>query len=208
MIYALLMGNSLESCKEDVKRMENILKEFHSVIEINYDCHPMEVMSKFIKKYSTYFDSDDILYIHYSGHGRVIGKRIKGKLEMISTWVSSDDRLTYSYQVDRILSNIKCRIILVSDSCHSGNFGNFYSGKSPYLFIGSSSVINTSTNYKFRRSHTKSGILVCLFEYAALFGDLNIIFQDMDVNKLEDMTFEFLQKHRLKIKPVIQLILN
>ena len=137
--FGFLIGNHLESCKEDISRMTLFLEKRGFICEKFFDCYPEEELLKFINKNN--FNKNDLLYIHFSGHGKVIGKKINNKIEMISTWVNPDYTDCYSYNIDNILSSLNCKIILISDSCHSGNFGNFFIGNNSYLFIGSSSIV-------------------------------------------------------------------
>jgi hypothetical protein len=135
------------------------------------------------------------MILYFSGHGKIIGKRIDNKMQMLSTWINHDGSYIDSYTIDKILSIITCqKIFLVSDSCHSGNFGNFYTGKTPLIFIGSSSIINTSTEYK-KDSKNPAGILTYLFE------KYNILYSEEDLESLINIIYK---EHKIKKKAIVK----
>ena len=194
-IYSLLIGNHLESCKKDVEIFEKILKKYNSFIKISFDCNPQNEIVDFLKNKK--LEKDDLLIIHYSGHGERIGKRINNKMEMISTWLNSDETHTYSFNIDKILSNLNCKIILSSDSCYSGNFGKFYNGNGPFIFIGSSNFFKESDEYKFEGKY--SGALVNLFKYILSKKSL----YELDEQNLKELTKNFYNINKIRLKPVI-----
>ena len=104
-IFALLIGNHLESCREDVKRIKEILKiECHIVM----NCNPHEELLKFINRELL---ESDLLIIYYSGHGKFLGKNINGKMQILSTWLNGDmSKHIFSSDIEIILSNLKCQI--------------------------------------------------------------------------------------------------
>ena len=166
------MGNSLDSCRNDINTLKNIFNsDIENIIHSFTDCYPEKEIKIFLKENK--IQEDDIVLVYFSGHGKLIGKRVKNKMEMVSTWVNPDGSYVYSFIIDYILSQISCkRIVLISDSCHSSGFGKYYTGKSPYIFIGSSSIISTSNEYNIPKgsqeyipnSKTQSlGILTYLF---------------------------------------------
>ena len=198
-IFVLSMGNHLDSCREDVKKLKVLLKNKGDFVEI-YDCNPQEEILRFIKNKK--FEYNDLVIIHYSGHGRFVGRQINGKMEMISTWLHANEKThSYSNDIDFILSSLNCRILLISDSCHSGKFGDFFTGKNPYIFIGSSSITNQSTEYLFKNNEKKTGALVNLFEYILIkiprIDKLNLLLLQTHVKK-------FYEENKIKIKPVIK----
>jgi hypothetical protein len=197
-VHVLSMGNHLESCKEDVRKMEKIMNGMKIQCKTVYNCNPQNEIIKFSENKG--LKPNDLLIIHYSGHGRVVGRKIINKVEMISTWLCGDEKIhNYSNDIDFILSKLNCRILLISDSCHSGKFGDFYSGKQPYLFIGSSSIINQSTDYSFSNEN-KSGALVNLFEYILK----RIEIKKLTFHLLNEYTQQFYKENNIKIKPVIK----
>lgn len=198
-IYCLLMGNSLQSCKNDTIHMEKIFKCYNSDIEIFTDCFPKKQILDFLN--SKKITSKDILLIHFSGHGRLIYKNINNKLQPISNWVNPDNSLVYSYEIDHILSNLNCKIILISDSCHSEKFGELYYGKTPFLFIGSSKINDVSTEYS-NFSKEKTGIIVCLLKYIHQNHSLN----NLTYSKMMNLINNFFKKKYLKSKPVIKIV--
>jgi len=200
-IYTISIGNHLSSCKEDVKKMEKIMKQLKIECKTFYDCNPLYEIQKFIENKKLLLN--DLLIIHYSGHGKIVGRKIENKVEMISTWLCSDEKTqNYSNDVDLFLSKLNCQILLISDSCHSGRFGDFYIGITPYVFIGSSSIINQSKEYSFTDDKKiKSGALINLFEYI-LTKVKNI--ENLTFTHLEEYTNNFYKEYNIKIKPVLK----
>lgn len=196
-IYALVMGNSMESCKEDVKRMTMLLSKYNGNIKTRIDCNTYNEIVYFCN--SNIFNENDLLIIHYSGHGKNIGKKINNKMEILSAWVNNDKSLTCSYSIDIILSKVNCSKILISDSCHSGNFSNFYKGSFPLLFIGSSSIVSLSNEYTIFHKE-KTGVLVCLWEYILSKKSL----QELTLSDFKETTNYFFNQHKVRVKPVIK----
>lgn len=201
-IYGLLMGNSLDSCKRDVTKLRSLIKFDH--VKECFDCDTKIELDNLLK-YP--YNQNDLVIIQYSGHGRIVGKRINGKIEMLSSWVNSHNKkererdlsITTSDYVDNILNKISCSKILISDSCHSGNFTNFYKSKFPLFFIGSSSIINVSTEYIFA-SKEKIGVLVALFDDIFSIKEIH----DLSLSYLEKYIDIFYRSHKIRVKPVIK----
>lgn len=196
-IYVLLISNSVESCKEDVRRMKILLSKYTNKIKTYIDCDIEEKISNFCK--SIRFTKNNLLLIHYSGHGKMVGKKINNKMEMISTWINSDGSLTHSDNIINILTKVDCFKILISDSCHSGNFTNSYTAESPLLFIGSSSLINLTNEYNIFHNK-KSGILVCLFEY--FFNQISL--KQLTLSNLNEMIKSFFTLYNVKASVIIK----
>lgn len=189
MFYFLLMGNHLDSCKEDITRLKNIFKKSYFFI----DCYPLKVLSLYLNK----INKDDVLFIYFSGHGKIIGKRIDYKMRLLSSWINPDYSYIDSYTIDKILSNINCKkIFLVSDTCHSGNFGDFYTGESPLIFIGSSDIIHKSYEYK-SDNKTPVGILVYLFEKYYK----EILYLNIDILPLVDKIYK---EYKITKNPIVK----
>ena len=156
---ALLMGNSLPGCREDVDRLERILQKYDFSVIKKIDCYPKnEILA--LKN----MGKEDLLYIHFSGHGqkRAICSEEKG--EIVSAWLNPNGTVVTSYDIDKLISQINCRIILTTDCCNSERFGHFYTGKFPFLFIGTSQMNKISNSY-FIGGKSPAGSLVCLYEY-------------------------------------------
>lgn len=197
-IFAISMGNHLESCKEDVIRLEILCRKLNANYEGVFNCNPQKDILNFIVNKN--FSNKDLLIIHYSGHGKLVGKNINGKMEMISTWISNDMKtLNYSNDIDNILSNIKCKILLISDSCHSGRFADFYTGEN-LIFMGSSTVTNQSKEYSIDNKK-KCGILINILEY--IFVQISL--QELTFPLLEEFIREFCIKNKIKIRPIVKL---
>ena len=191
-VFVLSMGNHLQSCMEDVNRLRKLVKNNDKVSFVAaFNCNPQRELEKFIK--SNIFSENDLLIVHYSGHGKLVGRTINGKMEMISTWISSDMKTyNYSNDIDTILSNLPCKILLLSDSCHSGRFGDFFTGYD-LIFVGSSSITNQSKEYTFD-NRNKSGILIHILE--------NINLDKLNFSLIQ----EFCKKHKIKVFPVVKHI--
>lgn len=171
--YLLTMGNSLDSCKEDVKRIISLYATQCKKVAEKYECFPKYELLEFIK--DIIFESNDLLIIHFSGHGEYLGKRINGKMEMVSTWINPDGTHLCCDEVTDILSKLNCKILLISDSCHSGNFGKFYDGNNIFIFMGSSSILKITKDYTIS-SKEKAGILINILEKIDIF---NTEYQDI-----------------------------
>lgn len=193
-IYGLLMANEILSAKEDVRIMQKILSG--NKIKLCFDCNPEKELLNFCNENK--LETDDLLIIHYSGHGERKGKKINGKISIVSTWINPDDSHCYSFNIDYILSRLKCKIILLSDSCYSGNFGNFYYGKSLFLFIGSSSFIETSKEYNIEEM--KTGILIHIFK------EIHENIKTIHILQIQEIIKRKINLYKIKIKPVIKVI--
>jgi len=191
MFYILLMGNHLDSSKEDLIRMKKVFAGYKVFSFEN--CFPAEKIKWICKK----INENDSLFIYFSGHGKIIGKRIHGKMHMLSSWVNPDNSCVDSYTIDTILSNINCeKMFLISDTCHGGNFGNFYTGKTKLTFISSSDIIHQSNEYK-SADKKPAGILTYLFEEYSqeiLYSEKNILYLAKDIYK----------KYNLKKNPILK----
>ncbi|MBA3285327.1 MAG: hypothetical protein H0U27_09770 [Nitrosopumilus sp.] len=206
------MANEIESAKQDIFRMSNILKHYTQNIYFCTDCYPLIELNKFTKRK---FVNEDLIIIQYSGHGKRIGKKINNKMELLSCWVNPDKSLLNNKQVDDILSKINCPIIFISDSCYSGNFTNYYKGNFPLLFIASSSIISISKEYNIRNFNTKevqvkSGSIVGLLEEIFEIKSLDdILMNKNQLLELHDLLnnhlSNYLKKNNVKIKPVIKI---
>lgn len=196
-IFVLSMGNHLESCREDVRKLYNIFNKLKitSYLFI-FDCNPKEQLMKYVQDKT--FTEKDLLIVHYSGHGKLVGKQINGKMEMLSTWLSYDMKTNIcSNDIDIILSYLRCKIFLLSDSCHSGRFGDFYTAFH-MLFIGSSSLTDQSKDFN------KTGVLVNLLAFILSKTDL----QYLTFSSLQNDIKEFYTENKIIIKPVLKYIIK
>jgi hypothetical protein len=198
-IFAISMGNHMNSCREDVKKMQSILAK----LKINcigiYDCNPQEEILKFTR--NIVFHTNDLLIVHYSGHGDVVGKKIKNKIELISTWKTAEMKNNYSVDIDNILSNLNCRVLLISDSCYSGRFGDFYTGKQRFLFIGSSTIANRSSEYLFK-GEEKTGVLVNFFEYILSKEKP----KSLSIKIIKNHVEQFFKEKKIQISPTVKYL--
>ncbi len=199
-IYALLIGNSLDSCRNDVKILDTLLQKHNCIIKSVYDGYPGRELINFLSIHKDNINKDDLFYFHYSGHGVIRGRIIDGKMKMISGWLNPDLSVTYSLDIDRILSSLSCNILLSSDSCHSGGFGDYYIGNSPYVFVGSSSLIELSSEYSIKKE--KTGIIVCIIHYIFINKNIKTISRSdfLDVFKYFYMRYKNINKPVIKFK--------
>lgn len=202
-IFVLLMGNELSSCKEDVTRIKALLEKYFShlslLITIKIDIFPREEIINFITKLPADLNHRDLIYIHYSGHAISIGKKINNKVDIITAWKSPTGLLTYSNDIDTILSFLNCRILLISDSCYSGGFGKYFQGKNPFCFIGSSSLINLSREYSITNAN-KAGAIVNFLE--SCFSEYKL--EEISISLLAKEINKFFKKYKIRHTPVIR----
>jgi len=160
--YGLILSNELKGCIEDIRRLNEILKSHNfNVIKNMANCYPKNEILNFINQYE--LKENDLLYIHYSGHGEKRGIKIKNKCDILSCWINPNNSITSSYEIDILLSKIKCKIILSSDCCYTETFGDYYVGKSPFTFVGTSTINNFSLSYPINNK-PMAGALICLIE--------------------------------------------
>jgi hypothetical protein len=188
---ALVMGNSLLSCKEDVTRIEYILHKYEFFVKKRVNCFP----KKEIESLKT--EENDLLYLHYSGHGIKRGKMINGKAELLSCWINPDNTVVNSYEIDKIISKFNCQIILTSDSCNSETFGKYFTGKNKFIFIGTSGLNRISSSYSINNKPF-AGSLTCLYE--------NILEEkkEIEIDIIQKRYKSFFHKNNIKNKLVIK----
>lgn len=159
---ALLMSNDMESCQEDLKRLEKMLDGYTIIKKSN--CYPRLEIIGFLKKNPEFCnDENNLLHIHYSGHGVKRGRNVNGNTIIISSWVNPNGGAVISHEIDSIISRFKCNILLTTDSCHSETFLDTYTGNRA-IFIGTSKLSNVSKTYA-KNGDVLHGSLVYLFEY-------------------------------------------
>jgi len=193
---ALLIGNSYITnpdirsvpARDDVNGFKKLLIDRlgfkNKNIYISIDNKIMPIIKDFLKKCK----ENDLVLIYYSGHGKSLRSSIylPKNVGLCSSWVDPDNTTVFSYHIDQLLSeiNIKCKIILLSDSCYSGEFLRYYKGKNTVYFIGSSSSITKSSSHIIN-GEKKLGGLVYLFDYLTQkYGD-NINFDKIIENSKE-----------------------
>ena len=189
---ALIMCNKLASCKEDVLRLEKILNGYGFDVCKKVECYPKIEIRKFLKSVK----SEDLIYIHYSGHGIKRGKMIDGKYKIVSSWVNPDGSVVCSNEIDNILSQYNTQIIFTTDSCNSAVFADFYKGNS-LTFIGTSKINTTSKTYSLN-GEPVHGSLVYLFEY--------LIQQNIEINieNIEKFGMGFFKENKIDSTLIIK----
>lgn len=173
---ALLIGNIyknnehiyLKHVKEDINRINDLLINKLNFKSKNITTYidPTNIKKK-LNNFLCNVCDDDLIFIFYAGHGDTLVKstKLSRKIGLLSSWFDVNMKLFLSYELDKMLSNIKnrCKIILMCDSCYSGSFIDYYNGKNPIYFIGSSKSSKTRS-YKIN-DKPKSGGLIILLEW-------------------------------------------
>lgn len=190
---ALLICNDMKSCQEDIFRLEKILKKYDFNISKSFASYPKREIQKFLKKEN--FTKDDLLYIHYSGHGVKRGKKINNEYKLISSWVNPNGSVICSDEIDTILSAVVCKVVLTTDSCHSATFGDYFTGDS-LIFIGTSKVNDKSKTYIID-GEPAHGSLVYLFE--------NLIKSNLDIDISNIKKSSFFQENNIDTKLIIKI---
>ena len=180
---ALIMCNNMKSCQEDVSRLGNILQNYNFEIDKRIACYPKREIEKFLKSdnLGQQLGKEDLLYIHYSGHGIKRGKRIDNEYRLISSWINPNGSVTCSTEIDSILSKLSCKIVLTTDSCYSETFGDYFTGNS-LIFVGTSKISVKSKTY-ILNGEEAHGSLVYLFEHLLKLG------QDIDISNIKNSSF-------------------
>jgi len=191
--YALLLTHDLKYGIEDISRLKNLLSEYkiHSVI----GSIPIVEIQKFIK--SNNLSKNDTLFIYCSCHGVKRGIRIKNSTYILTCWINPDKSITTSKEIDELLSTVSCKIIFITDCCHSETFGDFYNGNS-LIFIGSSGLNNISFSYSIDNKPHCGG-LVCLLEHLSVNNCLNL-------KNIKKSWKEFFKVHNIKQELIIKII--
>ncbi len=105
----------LSTCVSDANSMETMAKQmgFKTEILVNENATSKNIIAS-ISKYFTILDPKDILFISFSGHG--------SKVEDHETW-NVYDRMLFDVELKELWNGFKneVRILVVSDSCHSGD---------------------------------------------------------------------------------------
>ena len=172
---ALLIANSykdtkypLISCEEDINRIEKILinhLDFDNkniTIKINSDI--IRDLNKFIRT----IKSGDLIYFYFTGHGRMaINSNLPKGEKVLSSLLTPSFRMVSSEKIDKILSTIpnNCKLLVFIDACNCGKFLRHYTGPSPAIFIGSSSLTIRSITYPTESHNKRCGIITLLLEY-------------------------------------------
>ena len=179
---ALIMCNNMKSCQEDIVRLEKILEGYNFEISKSIVCYPKREIQNFLKKES--LEQEDLLYIHYSGHGIKRGQKLNNEYKLVSAWINPNGSATCSIEIDKILSKLSCKIILTTDSCHSSTFGdNFVKNSTNSLtFIGTSNINMKSKTYIIN-GESAHGSLLYLFE------DLIKNASEIDISNIKSSSF-------------------
>ena len=87
------------------------------------------------------------IWFHYSGHGSQINAVTNGKYNNLNEVILPADFQTNGYIIDdeiyNIIKNVKCKMILVFDSCHSGSMCEL---QWSFLYTGSSIMKSKNNN--------------------------------------------------------------
>lgn len=189
---ALLMCNNLASCKEDLVRLEKILIGYDFTVCKKINCYPKIEIKRFLKN----VEKEDLIYIHYSGHGIKRGKMISGKYKIISSWENPNGSFTTSNEIDELLSTRCEKIIITTDSCNSEAFTDFYTGNN-LIFIGTSKINMASKTYSIN-GEAVHGSLVHLFEYL-IKNDIEI-----DIENIKKFSVPFFKENKMDSNLIIK----
>jgi len=194
---ALLIGNTYKNNSEwvnipsdkDVEKFSELLSSLNFKVTSKIDVKIIPTLKKFLKTCK----EDDLILIYFSGHGEkpCTSMHLPREIGLCSTWINPKGTSVFSYWIDKLLSDVdfKCKLILLSDSCHSGQFLEYYYGINHIQFIGSSSSMTKSFNHTIKNK--KYGALTHLFTYLIDIYSDNVIFNQI----LEDSK-EFRYKHK------------
>lgn len=180
--YAILIGNHMKDCYSDICYLEKALSRYNFDKIISYnDTSPIIAISNFLNQQIRAKDKGIIMiYIHYSGHGVKRGIKINDKVEILSCWLDDKYKIFSSYDffllIDKFitLTDQKIKLVITSDSCHSGEFDRYLyekykvlkdvdNYKFSYTFISTCSL-SLITLPKKDKEGTIKGIIVTLFE--------------------------------------------
>jgi len=190
--YALIMANELKGCQEDIRILNEILPKFNFIVTKKIICFPEIEIDNFLKNKN----NGELIYIHYSGHGTKRGVKINNQYKILSSWINPDKSIVSSNKIDSILSKYNCKIILTTDCCHSETFGDYYSGKFPFIFIGTSKLGMISKTYSL--NCPLHGSLIYLFEFL-LNNNMEI-----SVNNIKNLWKKFFKENNIESTIIIK----
>ena len=193
---ALIMCNDMKSCQEDICRLEKILNFFNFEVTKRIHCYPKREIEKYLQKEN--LGEENLLYIHYSGHGLKRGKRIENEYKLLSTWINPNGSVTFSTEIDDILSKLNCKIILTTDSCHSSTFAENFkkSLENSLIFIGTSKISEKSKTYVIN-GEPAHGSLIYLFE--------DLMKKELDINIENIENSKFFLENNIDTKLIIKI---
>jgi hypothetical protein len=134
--YTNTLHPQLHGCIDDIVNINELL-----VDNFNYDINNITLLRDDVDNMSTIPTRINILthlsnlvkqsanlseiWFHYSGHGSQINAVTNGKYNNLNEVILPVDFQTNGYIIDdeiyNIIKNVKCKMILVFDSCHSGS---------------------------------------------------------------------------------------
>lgn len=187
----------LPSCKEDRVIMEKILDDLGFKQRIIHN----RKLDKYVKHILKRANRDDLVFIHFSGHGEKGGIVTKGQVHLISSWLNPDKTLFLSTQLEELINQSLCEnIIISSDCCYSGRFFNDYKSNKNIIFISSSSGISKSSAYSLN-DENKSGSLSLLYKTISL--EKNPTFEEFKQN-----VDGFIEKYKIGQNRIIVKMIN
>jgi hypothetical protein len=176
----------LPSCLEDASILNKIFKEltFHR-ITVKNDVSSKKYLEKLFKN----SQKDDLLFIHFSGHGETGGIVKKGQLRMISSWLNPDLSLFTGLELQDMIEKTQCQnIIISSDCCYAGRMFKDYTTDKNLIYICSSSGITRATSWNIDGGK-RSGSLSLVYDYIFK-KDSNPTF-----DRFQELAKDFIQKY-------------
>lgn len=132
-------NGQLRGCENDAKEMLKIATKmgYTSTMILTKDATTKKVLTELLKA-SQILNSGDILFLTYSGHGsRIIDTSGEEEDNYDETWCLYD-RMLIDDELNNALSKFKygVRVIVLSDSCHSGTVTKeiFLNGISTFIY--------------------------------------------------------------------------
>lgn len=154
--YTNVQQRQLHGCIDDIVNISEIL-----IDSFNYDINNITLLrddnvtsmptrinilthlSNLVKQSANLSE----IWFHYSGHGSQINAVTNGKYNNLNEVILPVDYQTNGYIIDdeiyNIIKNVKCKIFLVFDSCHSGSMCEL---QWSFLYSGSSIIKSTNNN--------------------------------------------------------------
>ena len=154
--YTNVQQRQLHGCIDDIVNISEIL-----IDSFNYDINNITLLrddnvtsmptrinilthlSNLVKQSANLSE----IWFHYSGHGSQINAVTNGKYNNLNEVILPVDYQTNGYIIDdeiyNIIKNVKCKMILVFDSCHSGSMCEL---QWSFLYTGSSIMKSKNNN--------------------------------------------------------------
>jgi hypothetical protein len=136
----------LNCCRNDAEAMAHLAKElgYKPILLLDEDANYENVKSE-IDATTYYMESDDIFLLTFSGHGTQVVDRNGDEIDGFDeSWVLFD-RLLIDDELNQMFSQFPpdSRIVVISDSCHSGSIADIRPAHSKHLTKASGILISS-----------------------------------------------------------------